>query len=131
MVERKVFFIISGAFFFCGAGVLRAVEQPPAPAQPIVNGALSRISPFLTVQEEQTLEKQGNVIPLLSLEVTAIFYAPQAEKSRAIIDGRVLSIGDTIQNKEIISISLEEIILQDSQARYVARLKKITPAGGL
>jgi hypothetical protein len=81
-----------------------------------------RVNPFLSEKEEKALVELGNSIPLEYLRVTAIFYSAYSSQSRVIIDGRVLVLGDSIDNKEIIKINPEDVVLEDSQGQYVARL---------
>ena len=82
----------------------------------------ARANPFLTQREEKALVELGNALPLDYLQVSAIFYSSFSAQSRAIIDGKVLVLGDSIDNKEIIKISPEEVVLKDSQGRYVAKM---------
>lgn len=82
----------------------------------------SRSNPFLSREEEEISKKQDFRRPL-DLNLTAIVYTP-AQK-RAVIDGRIYKEGDIVDNKEIVKINAEEIILKDSQGEYVIRLKGI------
>ncbi len=81
-----------------------------------------RVNPFLTKIEEKALAKLGNAIPLDYLQVSAIFYSSIPSQSRAIINGKVLVQGDSIDNKQIIKINSEDVILKDSQGHYVAKI---------
>ncbi len=81
-----------------------------------------RVNPFLTQKEEKVLAELGNAIPLEYLQVSAIFYSASSFQSRAIIDGKVLVLGDSIDNKEIIKINPEDVVLEDSQGHYVAKM---------
>lgn len=123
----SIILLVSG-FIVCAGLAAQAAEQPSDKLRAQEPVAGSRTSPFLTLQEERSLEKQGSTIPIMYLEVTAVFYSSDAEKSRVIIEGKVLAVGDTIDNKKIIAINPEEIILKDSQGYYVVRMKKITLA---
>lgn len=82
----------------------------------------ARANPFLTQKEEKALVELGNALPLDYLKVSAIFYSAIVSQSRAIIDGKVLVLGDSIDNKEIIKINPEEVVLKDSQGRYVVKM---------
>ena len=82
----------------------------------------ARTNPFLTQKEEKALVELGNALPLEYLQVSAIFYSSFSSQSRAIIDGKVLVLGDSIDNKEIVKINPEEVVLKDSQGRYVAKM---------
>jgi hypothetical protein len=81
-----------------------------------------RVNPFLNPKEEKALVELGNAISLDYLQVSAIFYSEFSSQSRAIIDGKVLVLGDSIDNKEIIKINPEEVVLEDSQGHYVAKM---------
>jgi hypothetical protein len=85
----------------------------------------SRSNPFLTQKEQKALVEMGNVIPLEYLNVSAIFYSSFNSRNRAIIDGKVLVSGDIIDNKQIIKINPEDVVLEDSQGKYVAKIAKL------
>ena len=80
-------------------------------------------NPFFTKEEEESFKKQDNKIPLTHLVVSAIFYRP--DNSKAIINGRVLSEGDTIENKEIVRIEPEEVILKEGLSMYTVKMGKV------
>ena len=82
----------------------------------------ARTNPFLTQKEEKSLVEMGNAIPLEYLRVSAIFYSALSSRSRTIIDGKVLVLGDSIDNKEIIKINPEDVVLEDSQGHYVVKM---------
>lgn len=84
-----------------------------------------RVNPFLTPKEEKALVELGNAIPLDYLQVSAIFYSAYSSQSRAIIDGKVLVLGDSVDNKEIIKINPEDVVLEDSQGHYVAKMADV------
>ncbi len=79
------------------------------------------INPFLTEEERASLKITGKAIPIDNLSVTAIIYAP----SKAIINGKILKVGDTIDNKEVVDIKPEEVFLKDAQNEYVLKIKDI------
>jgi hypothetical protein len=84
-----------------------------------------RANPFLTLKEAKALVEMGNAIPLDYLNVSAIFYSAVNSQNRAIIDGKILVPGDSIDNKQVIKIDPEDVILEDSQGQYVAKMNKI------
>jgi hypothetical protein len=90
-----------------------------------VERAGDRVNPFLTRKEEKALVELGDIIPLEYLKVSAIFYSEQTSRSQAIIDGKVLVLGDNIDNKEIIKINPEDVVLEDSQGKYVAKMSGV------
>jgi len=108
-------------FFFIGlAGLMgQALSQTESVKAEQVE---ARANPFLTQKEEKALVELGNALPLEYLQVSAIFYSSFSSQSRAIIDGKVLVLGDSIDNKEIVKINPEEVVLKDSQGRYVAKM---------
>lgn len=78
-------------------------------------------NPFLTSEEEEMF-KMGEIIDYLNL--SAIFYSPHY--SYAVIDGRIIKEKDIIDNKEVILIKPEKVILEDSQRnRYVIKIKGV------
>ncbi|MCX7926683.1 MAG: general secretion pathway protein GspB [Candidatus Omnitrophica bacterium] len=82
-------------------------------------------NPFLTSDEEKLFQEQGTAIPLDGFNITAIIYAPDAGKSCVIVNGRILKIGDYVDNKEITNIKPEEIRLKDSVGEYVIKVSSI------
>ena len=77
------------------------------------------INPFLTKEEEASI--RNSYEKPLSLRLSAIFYSPP--NSKAIIDGRILKEGDKINNKIIKEIKLREVILKDSNSKYILRIE--------
>ena len=98
---------------------------PKEPAQELMLSSVEvKSNPFLTEEEERTFADLGNRIPIDYLTISAILYSPSA--SRTIINGQILKKDDTIDNKEIIEIQPEAVILKDSQSEYIVRLKRLT-----
>lgn len=117
-VLKVVFWALAGQVFGLKTGelVFSQAENPQFEQNE------ARGNPFLTRKEEKALAKLGNAIPLDYLKVSAIFYSSISSQSRAIINGKVLVQGDSIDNKEIIKINSEEVLLKDSQGNYVAKI---------
>ncbi|MDD5347573.1 MAG: hypothetical protein PHT59_03060 [Candidatus Omnitrophica bacterium] len=88
-----------------------------------------RDNPFLTREENTEFSEaggvEGSVIPLEYLRLTAVFYSRQNSRSRAIINGRVLAQGDTVDDKEIVAINPEDVRLRDGQGKYIVKLEKL------
>jgi hypothetical protein len=101
-------------------GVVFSQTESISPEQ-----AEGRVNPFLSTKEEKALGEQGNSEFLEYLKVSAIFYSASSSRSRAIIGGKILVLGDTIDNKEIIKINPEDVVLEDSQGRYVAKMAEV------
>ena len=79
-------------------------------------------NPFLTLDEEKEFSGGRKIINYLTL--SAVFYAPG--HSYAIIDGHIVKEKDTIDNKEIIRINPESVILRDALgAEYIVRAKRL------
>ncbi len=86
----------------------------------------AKTNPFLTQKEEKAVVETGNTTNLEYPVVSAIFYSPLGYQSRAIIEGKVLVEGNSIDNKEIVKINPEDIILKDSQGSYMAKIAGLT-----
>jgi len=80
------------------------------------------INPFLTKEEETSI--YNSYEKPLNLGLSAIFYSPP--NSKAIIDGRILEEGDKINNKIVKEIKLREVILKDSNSKYILKMKNVT-----
>ncbi len=81
-------------------------------------------NPFLTAEEEKaTASDSGKFIPIDDLDVSAIIYSSSLS-SRAVVDGRIIKIGDKIDDKEVVDITPEAVILENTQGRYIAKLKE-------
>lgn len=87
----------------------------------------SRRSPFLTFEENQKVSEFGNASDIDYLALSAIFYSRTG--SVAIIDGKVLREGDIVDNKEIVEIMPEAVILKDAQNEYIIKIKGILEKG--
>lgn len=81
-------------------------------------------NPFLTEEEENELVDTGNLIPADYLILSAVIYS-SLNKSKAIVNGQILKMGDYIDDKEIVEIQPEAVILKDARAQYIIRLKNI------
>jgi hypothetical protein len=82
-----------------------------------------RKNPFLRESEEDIFKSTQDRLLITGLNLSAVFYSPGA--SAAIIDGQFYKEGDTVDNKRIVTISAEEVVLKDAQSVYVLRLKGI------
>jgi hypothetical protein len=83
----------------------------------------SRKNPFLRESEESLFESTKDRLPITGLNLSAIFYSPGT--SAVIIDGKFFKEGDIVDNKRIITIFPEEVILKDAQSVYVLQLEGI------
>ncbi|TAN62297.1 hypothetical protein EPN16_01850 [bacterium] len=81
-------------------------------------------NPFLSAEEESEFRDAGKAIPLDTLTLSAILYS-SADKSKAILQGRILQKGDSIGDKKIIEIRPEAVILKDAATEYIIRLKSL------
>ncbi len=81
---------------------------------------LSLRNPFLTQEERNKFQREE----LKHLKLSAIFVSNKS--SYAVVDGRIVRENDIIENKKVIRIERNQIILKDQQGReYVIRLKNI------
>ncbi|MFH0790320.1 MAG: hypothetical protein V2A64_01665 [Candidatus Omnitrophota bacterium] len=140
---RQWFFLILGVFilFACAekeeANALGQIEQTqieedqqspqiqPEESGPLISsGAEALPNPFLTREEEAFLKDTGKRIPIENIMLSAVLYS-QVEKSKAVINGRILKVGDLIENKQVIEIQPEAVVLKDTQGEYIVNLKNI------
>jgi hypothetical protein len=84
--------------------------------------AITRTNPFLTAQEEQYYKEAYLGARLDYLVLSAILYFPG--DSKAIINGQIVTVSDSIDDKEIVKILPDAVILQDSKGEYLVSLKK-------
>jgi hypothetical protein len=89
----------------------------------LVNISLSRVNPFLTLEEEELFKDLSRATPIDYLNLSAIFYLPGA--SKVIINGYVLEVNDNIDGKKIIDIQPDRVTLKDHEREYVVALRKI------
>jgi len=87
---------------------------------------LPRLNPFLTTDEEASFENKSAQIPLEYLTVSAIIHSSD-NKSKAIINGQVYQVGDIIDNKQVLAINAEDVILKDTQGEYIIKIETVVP----
>ncbi len=80
-----------------------------------------RENPFLTWEEEKELSKTKKRKILDYLTLSAIFYS--SKNSFVVIEGHILKEGDMIDEKKIVKIEPEKVILKDEEGEYVVFLK--------
>lgn len=86
-------------------------------------GVLLTKNPFLTGDELREFRNMGYEEDTY-LSLSGIFYSEIPDSSYAIINGRVLRVNDVVENKKVIEISPEQVILEDFQnKKYVLSLK--------
>jgi len=80
-------------------------------------------NPFLKLEERESdrLKNQRKTIDYLNL--TAIFHSPPT--SRAIVEGKIVKEGDIIDNKRVIEIQPEAIVLKDFEGEYILELRDV------
>lgn len=103
--------------------IFKQQSQPEQAPQVVPAEPQARTSPFLTEEEEKNYRYLGKNILIDYLAVSGIIYSPAG--SRAIINGQILSVGDRVDNKEIIEILPEAVILKDAQSQYMVKLKNV------
>jgi hypothetical protein len=94
-----------------------------APKEALNKGDIG-FNPFLTPQEEKKFSGTGKYVPLEYLNLSAVIYSPSSCK--AIVNGKIIELGSSIDNKEVVDIRPEEVVLKDSQSEYILKLKKVT-----
>lgn len=106
-----------------GAGQGKESQTPPPAEAALSPDALTR-NPFLSAEEEIEFRGAGKAVPIDYLKLSAILYS-SADKSKAILQGRILEKGDSIDDKEIIEIRPEAVILKDAATEYIVRLRNL------
>jgi hypothetical protein len=107
--------------------VLPVTEAAPEPAsQASYFDSLPRLNPFLTADEESSFENKNAQIPLEYLTVSAIIHSAGNE-SKAIINGQVYQVGDILDNKQVVVINAEDVILKDTQGEYIIKIETVVP----
>lgn len=100
-----------------------AAKIQDKPLEQIMQAAKALIrNPFLTEEEENRFIDTGNLSPADHLILSAVMYS-SLNKSRAIVNGQILKMGDYIDNKEIVEILPEAVILKNARAQYIIKLK--------
>lgn len=84
-----------------------------------------KINPFLTSEEEEYFRQSQKQEIIDDFHLAAILYSPL--RRRAIIDGRILGEGDSIDSKRIVQILKESVILKDEEGEYVLKLGEVSP----
>jgi hypothetical protein len=100
--------------------VIKPVAQESAPAIP-ENSTMR--NPFLSVNEAFQFSQQGGEILLEGVHISAIFYS--GSRNSAIVDGKILSEGDSLDGKQIVKIDQESMHLKEGRNSYVARIGAI------
>jgi len=80
-------------------------------------------NPFLTDEENNEFLAAPSAIPIEGLELSAVVYSQGSLISRAVINGRVVKVGDVVDNKTIFAIEPEAVRLKDEQGEYIIRMK--------
>jgi len=80
-----------------------------------------RRNPFLSRDEEAIFSKESREL-LDNMNLSGVFYSPPA--SYAIIDGRIVKESEIVEEKQVVRIDQEEVVLRDSYGNeYVVRIK--------
>ena len=99
----------------------QAVVQSPAreisPAS-LENETLR--NPFLSPDEEISFSRKTEEIALGELKISAIFY--NGKKNCAIINGKIIDEGDSLDGKQIVTIDRDAVHLKDADNSYIARI---------
>lgn len=92
----------------------------------------ARSSPFLTSEEDARFSSRGKEKRVKKIEknipqglaLTAIFYKPP--ESFAVINGCVVSEEDYVDDKRVVEIQREGVILEDDDKEYELELREVT-----
>ena len=80
-------------------------------------------SPLAKEEEALVLKAQEQGIKeVADLELTGIMLTPSG--AQAIINRKIVKVGDIIEEKKIVTIKKDYVILFESDTRYILRLKK-------
>ena len=100
-------------FLFADEEALLERKMAPAPV----------VKPVAQTRQPQKKIVQKKYFETNSLTVTAILYSPP--KSRAIIDGNIISEGDTFAGRKVLKIDAESVIVEETGYKYIVRLSKV------
>ena len=146
---NKKSFLIAGLFIFLSAACSDKNKGVNRPADPRQSGPPDKIkteegkplilagetkglaqviepqiaNPFLTPEEEEYFWKTEKKIEIDYLNLSAVFYSPG--NSKVIIGGGIFKKGLFIDNKEITEIGREWVILKDTTAKYILKMKRV------
>ena len=79
-----------------------SVKEEKEAAEPRLSLGEIETNPFLTAEEEEFFRQTEGQEIIEDFHVSAILYSPV--RRRAIIDGRILGEGDSVDNKRIVQI---------------------------
>lgn len=91
--------------------------------KPLFSKESFKANPFLTPEEAEYFEKNKRE-RIYYLKLSAVFHGE--DNARAIINGRLIKEKDIIDNKRVVKINPEEVILRDYRGKeYIIRTEKI------
>jgi hypothetical protein len=79
--------------------------------------------PFLSM-EEQGLKVSEELEKINEPKLSAIIYSP--EHKLAIIEGKILKVGDKVDSKEIVEIKPEGVVLKEAGKLYLLKLEDVS-----
>lgn len=83
------------------------------------------LNPFLTQEEREKFKEKSKYEELLGPELSVILFCPPNNK--AIIDGKIVKEGDTVNGKKVLEINPESVILTDLQRKFILKLGAPAP----
>jgi hypothetical protein len=105
----------------------QAGQAAVKPAEPEIVPAVAESgtarNPFLSLDEAFQFSQRGGEMPLEGVHISAIFYS--GSSNSAIVDGKILSEGDSLDGKQIVKIDRESVHLAEGKNTYVARIGDI------
>ena len=136
MKEIVVFLLILVCFSGCERQEIKVIregvtalhrERPEETKEidkPVISPAVLEVNPFLTPEEREYFRYKGRPV-IEDLQLSAIFYSPL--RRRVIIDSQILEEGDRINNKRIVQILEEGVVLRDEEDEYILKLRGVLP----
>jgi hypothetical protein len=106
--------IAAGLFLFVRASY--AADPPPAQIEKISD-------PFLTDEESRFFATQDKNVTWTDPNISAIFYSSRS--STVVVGGRVLGVNDFIDDRQIIAIRPEAVVLKDKKGTYVVKMGSV------
>ncbi|MCP4652111.1 MAG: hypothetical protein GY858_01850 [Candidatus Omnitrophica bacterium] len=94
-------------------------KEVKMPESNVIDAVALRRNPFLSKEEENKYSQEVREI-ITSLNLSAVFHSQ--DYSYAVINGRVIKTADIVDNKEVVKIEPEKVVLRDDHGEYVVNL---------
>lgn len=87
------------------------------------------LNPFLTQEEREVFRERPKYERFIGPKLSAILYNPG--NSKAVIDGKIVREGDTVDGKKVLQISPNWVILTDLQRKFILEIERFVPSSGM